>query len=162
MLTILFRFTSQTLHQGHIESHILDAIHDRADIKVERATLPTSLKFDKSQAEDIDAYPITVELRHLREDELEADEIKSHSITQDGIKAEDNMFRASYRRKDNDIIYQPSGKEGTTEIVHAKYLLGCEGAHSWTRRQLGFKMEGESTDIVWGVVDIIPITNFPE
>ncbi len=30
---------------------------------------------------------------------------------------------------------------------------------SWTRRQLGFSMEGGQTDYIWGVLDVIPITN---
>ena len=38
----------------------------------------------------------------------------------------------------------------------------CDGANSWTRRQLGFKMQGEQTDFIWGVLDIVPITNFPD
>ena len=69
-----------------------------------------------------------------------------------------------------------------TEIVHAKYVLGADGAHSWVRKQLGFTMDGEQTgnihliwhlgmnaepnhwltDYVWGVVDIIPETDFPD
>lgn len=48
------------------------------------------------------------------------------------------------------------------ETVKAKYVIGCDGAHSWTRSQLGIKMNGEQTDFVWGVIDIIPITNFPD
>ena len=31
------------------------------------------------------------------------------------------------------------------EIVHAKYVLGADGAHSWVRRSLGFTMDGEQT-----------------
>lgn len=30
------------------------------------------------------------------------------------------------------------------------------------RDQLGFKLEGESTDYIWGVLDIIPLTDFPD
>src|SRR3954468_8473434 len=36
------------------------------------------------------------------------------------------------------------------------------GAHSWTRRQLGYQMVGDATDFIWGVLDIIPITDFPD
>ena len=32
-----------------------------------------------------------------------------------------------------------------TEIVHAKYVLGADGAHSWVRKELGFSMDGEQT-----------------
>lgn len=39
---------------------------------------------------------------------------------------------------------------------------GCDGAHSTVRKSLGFKMVGDSTDSVWGVMDVYPITNFPD
>lgn len=52
--------------------------------------------------------------------------------------------------------------EGNIQTVKAKYVIGCDGAHSWTRSQLGIKMTGEHTDFVWGVIDIIPITDFPD
>ena len=32
-----------------------------------------------------------------------------------------------------------------TEVVHAKYVLGTDGGHSWVRRKLGFAMDGEQT-----------------
>lgn len=44
--------------------------------------------------------------------------------------------------------------------VKARFVLGCDGAHSWVRRQLGLPMEGDSIDESWGVIDCIPITNF--
>jgi len=54
-------------------------------------------------------------------------------------------------------------EKGGKEIVfHAKYVLGCDGAHSAVRRSLGFSMIGDSTDHVWGVMDVYPQTNFPD
>lgn len=50
--------------------------------------------------------------------------------------------------------------EGREETIKAKYVIGCDGAHSWVRRELGFKLEGEPTDYIWGVLDIVPITDF--
>lgn len=41
-------------------------------------------------------------------------------------------------------------------------MVGCDGAHSWVRKQLGFNLRGDSTDYIWGVLDIIPITDFPD
>ncbi|GJJ11380.1 hypothetical protein Clacol_005612 [Clathrus columnatus] len=49
-----------------------------------------------------------------------------------------------------------------TEIVHAKYAIGADGAHSWVRKTLGIDMEGEQTDYIWGVVDTVPDTDFPD
>lgn len=46
------------------------------------------------------------------------------------------------------------------ETIHARYLVGCDGAHSWTRSQLGVASDRNSEDSVWGVLDIVPITNF--
>ncbi|EEB89627.1 hypothetical protein MPER_12256, partial [Moniliophthora perniciosa FA553] len=54
------------------------------------------------------------------------------------------------------------GETNTMEIVHAKYVVGADGAHSWVRQTLGIAMEGEHTDYVWGVIDMVPDTNFPD
>ena len=40
------------------------------------------------------------------------------------------------------------------EMIRAKYVVGCDGAHSWTRTQLGFQMEGEQTEFIWGVLGL--------
>ncbi|KFZ07827.1 hypothetical protein V502_09725 [Pseudogymnoascus sp. VKM F-4520 (FW-2644)] len=53
-------------------------------------------------------------------------------------------------------------KDGVEETFKAKYALGCDGAHSAVRRSLGYKMIGDSSDAVWGVMDIYPRTNFPD
>lgn len=49
---------------------------------------------------------------------------------------------------------------GDADVVEAKYLLGCDGAHSWVRKQLGLKLEGASRDVCWGVLDAFPVTDF--
>ncbi|KAJ8589550.1 hypothetical protein M405DRAFT_862066 [Rhizopogon salebrosus TDB-379] len=36
------------------------------------------------------------------------------------------------------------------------------GAHSWVRKALGITMDGEQTEYIWGVVDIIADTDFPD
>ena len=51
---------------------------------------------------------------------------------------------------------------GEEEHVSAKYVIGADGAHSWVRKTLGIAMEGEQTDYVWGVVDTVPVTDFPD
>lgn len=51
---------------------------------------------------------------------------------------------------------------GKQEIVHARYVVGCDGAHSWVRKTLGITMDGEQTDYIWGVVDIVADTDFPD
>lgn len=37
-----------------------------------------------------------------------------------------------------------------------------DGAHSVIRKSLGFNMVGDSSDAVWGVMDMVPRTDFPD
>ncbi|KAF7329964.1 3-(3-hydroxy-phenyl)propionate hydroxylase [Mycena kentingensis (nom. inval.)] len=48
------------------------------------------------------------------------------------------------------------------ETINAKYAVGCDGARSWTRKQLGYKLEGDSANVFWGVMDTRPITDLPD
>lgn len=57
---------------------------------------------------------------------------------------------------------ETSATPNEQEVVHAKYVLGADGAHSWTRRRFGIAMEGDITNYVWGVVDMVPDTDFPD
>lgn len=52
--------------------------------------------------------------------------------------------------------------DGTREAVEARYLLGCDGAHSWVRKQLGLTLDGASRDVDWGAIDLFPVTDFRE
>jgi phenol 2-monooxygenase len=54
--------------------------------------------------------------------------------------------------------------EGPTglKIIRTKYLVGADGAHSTVRRAMGLKLEGETSDFVWGVVDFVAETDFPD
>ncbi|OCH85883.1 hypothetical protein OBBRIDRAFT_784167 [Obba rivulosa] len=55
----------------------------------------------------------------------------------------------------------PEG-QSDTEVVYAKYLVGADGAHSWVRKSFGITMDGEQTDYIWGVVDMVPDTDLPD
>ena len=47
-----------------------------------------------------------------------------------------------------------------SDAVKTRFILGCDGAHSWVRKHVGFKMEGNGEMESWGVIDCVPITNF--
>lgn len=51
---------------------------------------------------------------------------------------------------------------GQRRTVRTKHLVGADGAHSVVRRQMGLKMVGESTDHIWGVMDLVVDTDFPD
>lgn len=47
-------------------------------------------------------------------------------------------------------------------IVRAKYVCGCDGAHSQVRHALGLRMEGDLANHAWGVMDALAVTDFPD
>lgn len=104
---------------------------------------------DLASIEDKDAYPITVSLRHLTEEESTPDQkngLKKASKVQNGL------FRSNLAADDTEELLRASKAkrmDDGTEIVRAKYMIGCDGAHSWTRKQLGFHLEGEQTEYLW-------------
>ncbi|KAG1792026.1 FAD binding domain-containing protein [Suillus plorans] len=55
-----------------------------------------------------------------------------------------------------------SEDEPREEIIHAKFVVGGDGAHSWTRKQFDITMDGEQSDSTWGVVDLTADTDFPD
>ncbi|KIJ58300.1 hypothetical protein HYDPIDRAFT_34305 [Hydnomerulius pinastri MD-312] len=58
-------------------------------------------------------------------------------------------------------LEQPDG-EPHEEIVHAKFVLGADGAHSWVRKTFDITMDGEQSEFIWGVLDVVPDTDFPD
>ncbi|KAF5865391.1 hypothetical protein ETB97_004208 [Aspergillus alliaceus] len=52
--------------------------------------------------------------------------------------------------------------DGRRTTVRAKHLVGADGAHSMVRRCMGLRLVGESMDHIWGVVDLVVDTDFPD
>ena len=52
--------------------------------------------------------------------------------------------------------------EGEIETVRARYVVGCDGAHSTVRNSVGLAMEGDSANRAWGVMDVLAVTDFPD
>ncbi|KAB8203410.1 FAD binding domain-containing protein [Aspergillus parasiticus] len=161
------RFQQVVLHQGRIERFFLDSIKEHSDITVERGVLPTTFEFDEAKAADFEDYPITVTLRTLSEEEATPPQRQQHHRRADGTQSviNDGLFRSNLAADDTDDLIRvakANSNASSVETVKAKFMVGCDGAHSWVRRQLGFKLEGDSTDYIWGVLDIVPITDFPD
>jgi phenol 2-monooxygenase len=147
------RFQQIVVHQGRIEQWFSDAIKkwSHGKMEVDRPVLPLALELDESvKSDDFDAHPVQVTVRHMADEAAMAEQY--------GSKVANGLFRAFEGDSNKDKFEGDEGKE----IIHAKYVIGCDGAHSWTRRQIGIEMEGESTDYIWGVLDAVPITDFPD
>lgn len=46
------------------------------------------------------------------------------------------------------------------ETIRTRFLVGCDGAHSWTRKHFEIPMIGQRVDSVWGEFSIIQLSSF--
>jgi phenol 2-monooxygenase (NADPH) len=46
--------------------------------------------------------------------------------------------------------------------VHARYVVGCDGARSVVRQVIGRELRGETANHAWGVMDVLAVTDFPD
>jgi phenol 2-monooxygenase len=109
--------------------------------------MPEFLSIDVSKTESDNEYPVSVTLRHLSEEGAVLKENgESHSS---GVP--NGLFRSNLTADDTaSLLEKATSNAGIrSENIMAKYVVGCDGAHSWTRRQIGSVMEGEQTDYVW-------------
>lgn len=120
--------------QSRIETLLLEEVLQSGHVEVRRHTVPASLSIDMNFVHDHcqDSYPIRVDLMNIAGPET------------------------------SPIVNGGASTHNSREVIEAKYLLGCDGAHSWVRSQLGLKLEGTSRDVEWGVLDTLPITDFRE
>ncbi|PYI02790.1 FAD binding domain protein [Aspergillus sclerotiicarbonarius CBS 121057] len=51
---------------------------------------------------------------------------------------------------------------GVRRVIRTKHLVGADGAHSTVGKCMGLRLEGQSLDHIWGVVDMVVDTNFPD
>lgn len=51
---------------------------------------------------------------------------------------------------------------GRERTIRAKYLIGCDGAHSRVRKSIGRVPHGDKANHAWGVMDVTVKTDFPD
>ena len=55
-----------------------------------------------------------------------------------------------------------SQKQKKTHIVRSQFVVGCDGARSSVRDFLKIKLKGDSANQIWGVMDVLAISDFPD
>jgi phenol 2-monooxygenase len=55
-----------------------------------------------------------------------------------------------------------SAREGEAVTIRARYVVGADGARSSIRQAMGGELRGDSANHVWGVLDILAVTDFPD
>lgn len=136
------------LNQGRIERFLLDSIQQHSDLQVERGVMAESFEYDDEMEQNPNGYPITVKLRTLSDEEANPPGLRINEADHTAVNS--GVSRGSLLPDDwNELIAKSMAKQTKTEIVKAKYLIGCDGAHSWTRKQVNIPLEGSTTDQIW-------------
>lgn len=52
--------------------------------------------------------------------------------------------------------------DGEELTIRARYVVGCDGARSTVRRSIGRVLRGDSANQAWGVIDVLPVTDYPD
>ncbi|KAJ5181827.1 hypothetical protein N7449_011974 [Penicillium cf. viridicatum] len=118
------RFHESTLSQAKVEEYLMGYVRGRGNVEVRRETTPTTLEID-----DHSKFPIRMNLESV------AHLPKSHF----------NGMDTSGSDTSSEPHSDDSGYVGMDTVVEAKYIVGCDGARSWLRKQLGLRLEGESS-----------------
>ncbi|KAF7947617.1 hypothetical protein EAE96_008699 [Botrytis aclada] len=68
------------------------------------------------------------------------------------------------RSENEDIVVKYKDVQtGEDKVLKTKYLVGCDGAHSNVRKCIeGAEMEGDQSGSVWGILDAVIETKFPD
>jgi len=64
--------------------------------------------------------------------------------------------------EDLPVVHVSCGQD-RKDAISARYMIACDGAHSWTRDQLHTPMDSlsaRSEESIWGVMDFVPISDF--
>lgn len=70
---------------------------------------------------------------------------------------ESNLFPVTAQFERQDERYK-----GGLETIRARYVVGCDGARSAVRGAMGLSLKGDSANHVWGVMDVLVNTDFPD
>ncbi len=60
------------------------------------------------------------------------------------------------------IVGTSGDHEGIERTVHAKYVVGGDGARSKVREAIGCTLAGDQANHAWGVMDVLAVTDFPD
>src|SRR5574337_2088420 len=60
------------------------------------------------------------------------------------------------------LVRSAGDNKGQRQVVHAKYVVGADGAHSRVRGAIGCNMSGGVSNHAWGVMDVLAVTDFPD
>ena len=71
-----------------------------------------------------------------------------------GVRVERTVELTRFDASGDKVVSVLRHSDGTEETVESSWLIGCDGAHSTVRHQLGMEFEGETSPIDWMLADV--------
>lgn len=142
---------------GLIESLLLENAERFRGKLIEFGKVPLSITI----TDDEDEYPVKVDIQRFEASmppKIDATQKRRRQIDH-GARRERRVL-AQTRPSSSLALKGAPGSH--RQVLRAKYVVGCDGAHSWTRKHLSIPFRGQHTYAIWGVMDLIPLTNFPD
>ncbi|GAB0114293.1 FAD-dependent monooxygenase [Acidisoma sp. C75] len=72
-----------------------------------------------------------------------------------GGEVERCLTLTGFEDQGDQVVARLSAADGTEEVQHARWLIGCDGAHSTVRRALGLAFEGAPEPNDWVLADVM-------
>lgn len=88
----------------------------------------------------------------LMVDQVITEEVLREAAAARGVAVEWGTCLASVRQDGERALAQLRGRSGLIEDVEVPWLIGCDGAHSTVRKQLGLSLLGDSSE-TWLIAD---------
>jgi phenol 2-monooxygenase len=83
-----------------------------------------------------------------------------------GIDVKRSLTFVDYKSEPGQVnpieVLCKSNSSQAKQLLTTRYLVGCDGAHSNVRKAIGARPVGSSSDAVWGVIDGVLETDFPD
>ena len=114
---------------------MLQNILPHRNIAIRYNTSPVSVKIDTPCSHKDDRYPVTIGLTCVE---------STNGTPVTNVMALTLLLTITTKHS------QVINGSHVDEHIHAKYVVGCDGAHSWLRKRLDVVLEGDMTDSVFG------------
>jgi 2-polyprenyl-6-methoxyphenol hydroxylase-like FAD-dependent oxidoreductase len=91
---------------------------------------------------------------HLGIPQYETERVLTHHLSQFGVEVERGITVSALVEATDGISVQLTHPDGTQGSAIARYVIGCDGAHSAVRRALGIRFDGDSIPMSFMLGDV--------
>src|SRR6266498_2487139 len=98
--------------------------------------------------EGLSPYPYVLMLEQSKNEKLLYEYLQSH-----GKEVHWRTTLESFSQKDSGVMAQVKAADGASQTIEAKYFVGCDGAKSPTRNELGLEFAGSTFERMFYVAD---------